>query len=486
MNTKTRVLAILLLLGGLGVGYFDYLSETNPTSWAYRPFRLGLDLSGGSQLIYDADTSKIDPSQVGEAMSALREVIERRVNAFGVGEPIVQAEQVGIGNNAKHRLIVELPGVTDLKKAQAMINETPSLEFRIERPDGVEKEAIRNAKKAVADYLQEISTINASTTVEELNRKITDRFGAEKLALAQEDADFMSSGFTGKYLKSSTVQFNQDSIGPSIGLAFNDEGVKLFAKITEENVNKKLAIFLDGKMLSAPVIREPIRDGKAEISGQFTVTEAKTLVRNLNLGALPVPVSLASTQTIGATLGEEAMKAGVKSGLIGLIFIALFMLFWYRLPGLIAVISLSIYVALVLAIFKLIPVTLTAAGIAGFILSLGIAVDANVLIFERLKEEIRNGKNVQNAVTDGFARAWSSIRDSNISTILSSVILFWFGSSLIRGFGLNLAIGVIISMFTAITVTRTLLFSLGFKGESKIVRFLFSSGFTTAKNTNQK
>jgi len=151
MNTKIRVLAILLLLGGLGVGYFDYLSETNPTSWAYRPFRLGLDLSGGSQLIYDADTSKIDPSQVGEAMSALREVIERRVNAFGVGEPIVQAEQVGIGNNAKHRLIVELPGVTDLKKAQAMINETPSLEFRIERPDGVEKEAIRNAKKAVWD-----------------------------------------------------------------------------------------------------------------------------------------------------------------------------------------------------------------------------------------------------------------------------------------------------------------------------------------------
>ena len=484
MNTKTRFLALLLLIGGILIGYFVYVSETDVKSWAYRPFRLGLDLSGGSQLIYEADTSKIDPSQIGEAMSALREVIERRVNAFGVGEPIVQAEQVGIGASAKHRLIVELPGVTDVKKAQEMISETPSLGFKIERPDGAEKQAIVSAKKEVADYLQTISA--SSTSVAKLTEQLNSRFGAEKIALAQEDADFVSSGFTGKYLQKSTVQFNPNSIGPSIGLSFNDEGVKLFAQITEANVNKKLAIFLDGNMISAPVIREVIRDGKAEISGQFTVTEAKTLVRNLNLGALPLPVSLASTQTIGPTLGEVAMKSGVKAGLIGLIFIALFMLFWYRLPGLVAVVSLSIYVAIVLSIFKLIPVTLTAAGIAGFILSIGIAVDANVLIFERLKEELRNGKNVQNAMTDGFARAWSSIRDSNISTILSSIILFWFGSSLIRGFGLNLAIGVIVSMFTAITVTRTLLFALGFKGESKFVRFLFSSGLTTAKNDNLK
>ncbi|MEK7091837.1 MAG: SecD/SecF family protein translocase subunit, partial [Patescibacteria group bacterium] len=219
---------------------------------------------------------------------------------------------------------------------------------------------------------------------------------------------------------------------------------------------------------------------------QFSLAEAKELVKNLNLGALPVPISLASTQTIGATLGGEALAKGLKAGVIGFIIIAIFMVLWYRLPGVVAVLSLSIYVAIMLSIFKLIPVTLTAAGIAGFILSIGIAVDANVLIFERLKEEINNGKKVQEALHDGFTRAWSSIRDSNTSTILSSIILFWFGSSLIKGFGLNLAIGVIISMFTAITVTRTFLLALGFKGESRLVRFLFSSGLSTAKGSANK
>jgi preprotein translocase subunit SecD len=253
----------------------------------------------------------------------------------------------------------------------------------------------------------------------------------------------------------------------------------LFAKITTEHKGEVLAIFLDGVAISSPVIQEPITDGKAIISGQFTPDQAKSLVRDLNYGALPVPIELVSTATVGASLGENAKTAGVKAGVWGLILIVAFLILWYRLPGFIASISLVIYIILSLAIFKLIPVTFTAAGIAGFILSIGMAVDANILIFERMKEELKRGKSVNDALHEGFSRAWLSIRDSNISSIITAIILFWLGTSAIKGFALTLGLGVAISMFTAITVSRTFLFAVAPKSNgqvSKLSKFLFSNG----------
>ncbi|MDQ5957691.1 MAG: preprotein translocase subunit SecD, partial [Patescibacteria group bacterium] len=400
-----------------------YASEfTGKFVWD-RPFRLGLDLSGGTHLVYKADVSDISYTEVGEAMSALKEVIERRVNVFGVSEPLIQVEQSGLGESANHKLIVELPGVTNVEEALAMISKTPVLEFKTEGP----------------------------------NIKTDD--------LA---ASYIDSGLTGKYLKRAQVVFPQSqgggaSLGPIVLVEFDKKGSELFAQITKDNVGKTVGIFLDGELMSAPVVQEAISSGEAQITGNYTVAEAKELVRNLNLGALPVPIALDSTQTIGPTLGADVLNAGIKAGVIGFILLALFMIVWYRLPGLVAVFALTTYVVIILALFKTLPVTITAAGIAGLILSIGIAVDANVLIFERMKEEMAKGHSIHEAIKDGFARAWLSIRDSNLSGIISASVLFWFGTSMIKGFALTLIIGILVSMFSAITVTRTFLFALGVK-----------------------
>lgn len=432
---KTRVLALILIIFGVALGAFVYYSQLATEGWLNRPFKLGLDLKGGSHLIYEADTATLAPADVVPAMDSLREVIERRVNAFGVGEPVIQVEKAGVGSAAKYRLIVELPGVTDLDQALAMIAKTPVLQFATIDP----------------------STLEAETP---------------------EAVKFTPTNLTGRYLKRANVQFTQASLGPAISLEFNAEGSKIFADLTKANIGLPIGILLDGELLSAPVVREPITNGQAEISGQFTVEEAKTLARDLNLGALPVPIKLVGSETIGATLGADVLNKGIEAGLIGFAIIALFMVVWYRLPGLVAVISLIIYVLLMLALFKLIPVTLTAAGIAGLILSIGIAVDANVLIFERLKEEIKTDKKMHEAMSEGFARAWLAIRDSNITHIIAGVILFWFGTAFIKGFALTFALGTIVSMFTAITVTRTLLLALGVKHKTPLTTFLFGSGFT--------
>lgn len=471
---KKRIIAFLLLLAGILVGLFVYYSEVDKNFSFYKPFKLGLDLKGGSQLIYLADTSSLKPIDVKDAMASLKEVIERRVNYFGVTEPIVTVEQAGIGASIQQRLVVELPGETDLKKAEEMIGKTPTLDFKVERPDGSEKEAIIKAQKDITDFLNQ----NASTTLSafDFNNFAISQLGSSTIALTNQDPNFISTELTGKYLSKAAVEWANQSITPSIGITFTDEGGKIFAELTKTNINKKIGIFLDNQLISAPNVREEITDGSAEISGQFTNAEATELVRNLNLGALPVPITLASTQTVGATLGGEAMAKGIKAGLIGFLVIAIFMIVWYRLPGLVSAISLSIYVALMLSIFKLIPVTLTAAGIAGFILTLGIAVDANVLIFERMKEELRRGKNIQGAMHDGFSRAWTSIRDSNLCTIISGCVLFWFGTSLIKGFALNLVLGVLVSMLTAIILTRSLLFAIGSVENKGLSKFLFSNG----------
>jgi len=439
MSAKYRFISFLLILAGLGIAYFDAVNFLKPESFLYSrilsvPFKLGLDLQGGVHLTYKADLSAIKPAEAADAMEGLRDVIERRVNAFGVGEPLVQAEKSAGGDQ---RLIVELPGVTNVNEAIKMIGETPFLEFKTENP---------NADKLTEEEKKDSSKV------------------------------FVSSDLTGRYLKKAILDFDQTTFEPVISLEFNDEGGKLFAKMTKENVGKSIAIFLDGAPISVPNVREEITGGKAQITGQFTPQEAKLLVQRLNSGALPVPVSLISQQSVGPTLGEKFLAKGIMAGIYGMILVSLFLILWYRLPGLAAVLALGLYTIIILALFKLIPVTLTAAGIAGFILSVGMAVDANILIFERMKEELKKGKNLQSAVSEGFSRAWLSIRDSNISSLITAGILFWMGTSMIKGFALTLGVGILISMFSAITVSRTFLLAIGLKGESRIGKFLFGSG----------
>ncbi|MEK7471030.1 MAG: protein translocase subunit SecD [Patescibacteria group bacterium] len=454
---KKIILSIFILILGAGVGFFVYKSEANyrklpvdtkATGLSKFPFKLGLDLSGGSHLIYKADTSLVLSGQVGDSMNALRDVIERRINIFGVSEPVVQVQHGGFVSGAGEQLIVDLPGVTDVKQAIDMIGLTPLLEFKIEAPKGT-PQTVTVGKDG--------------------------KINLDNINLGQQ---FVSTELTGRYLKKAILEFDTNTREPKVSLQFDDTGTKLFAQITKDNIGKMVAIYLDGAPISTPVVREEIPNGQAVISGSFTPTEAKMLVGRLNSGALPVPITLLSTQTIGAILGDSAVNAGVKAAIIGFLLVALFLIILYRLPGLIATISLCIFIVIILALFKLMPVTLTAAGIAGFIISIGIAVDANVLIFERVKEELRSGKSIADSISIGFSRAWFSIRDSNISSFITAVILFWFGTSLIKGFALTLGMGIIVSMFSAIIITRIFLSTIGFIGEGKIARFLFSSGFS--------
>ncbi len=463
---RKRFIAFILLLAGTGVGFAVWDGEQNPQgTFGNFPFKYGLDISGGTHLVYEADASKLPASEVGQSMDALRDVIERRVNLFGVSEPIVQIEESGtFSGNVSHRLIVELPGVTDIDKAVTLIGQTPTLEFKTERPQGDERTAIVAAYQKAQEALK-----NASTTGAKQEDILSD-------PLLHEDPNYISTLLTGAYLQKATLTFDSRTNEPKVLLAFNSEGRQMFADITKANVNKTVAIYLDGSPISTPVVREAITDGNAEISGKFNVQEARELVGRLNSGALPVSIKLLSSQTVGASLGESALHSGVRAGLVGVLIVALFLIFWYRLPGIVAVVALCVYIALMLALFKLIPVTLTAAGIAGFILSVGMAVDANILIFERMKEELKKGKDIGDAMHDGFARAWLSIRDSNISSIISTIILFWFGTSLVKGFALTLFIGVVVSMFSAITVTRSFLYAFGTKGTSRTIRFFFGSG----------
>ncbi|MDP3726337.1 MAG: protein translocase subunit SecD [bacterium] len=453
---KIRLSAVAIFIVGFAIGYFIFASEKTEGRFA---FKLGLDLSGGTHLVYKADVSEIDAAEVKNAMDALRDVIERRVNLFGVAEPIVQVESTSgiISAEKEERLIVELPGITNVDEATTMIGQTPLLEFRLERPDGPEKEKILKELRAFEEKLGETKNITESD-------------------LPDVNALFLPTKLTGRFLTKATLAFDNVTGAPRILLDFDEEGAALFGRITGENVGKILAIYLDGVPISQPIIQQEILGGRAEITGTFSPQDAKTLVGRLNSGALPIPIKLLGSQTIGSSLGKEAKEQGVKAGIVGSIFVALFMVIWYRLPGVVAVFALGMYIVLMLGLFKIIPITLTAAGIAGFILSIGMAVDANVLIFERTKEELLRGVPLSDAVARGFLRAWSSIRDSNISSIITAVILFWFGTSLIEGFALVFALGVLVSMITAISVTRTLLYAISFHNETRFSKFLFGSG----------
>ena len=524
--------------------------------WNSTKFHLGLDLQGGTHLVYQADTSSIDQADRESAVAGVRDVIERRVNAFGVSEPVVQTNLVG----DEYRVIVELAGVKDVNEAIQMIGETPLLEFKEQNPNfeeelteeeqqqleeensKIKKEAEAVLNRALAgenfgelarefsedigsatqggelgwarkgmfvkefeeqifdilkpgeiapylvetqfgyhiikkieerDYEPEVKLKNVTTeenspfeledtteTAIEKEKEVSSAhilFKTLKAEDIKQSEGWLNTELSGKHLKRSQVQFDQNTGEPEVSLEFNDEGKDLFAEITTRNVGKPVAIFLDGYAISVPTVNEPIREGRAVITGRFNIKEAKELVQRLNAGALPVPINLISQQTVGASLGQESVDKSLFAGLIGLAAVALFMILYYRLPGLLAVLALAIYTAIVLTLFKVIPVTLTLAGVAGFILSVGMAVDANVLIFERLKEELKNGRELDSAIEEGFKRAWTSIRDSNLSTILTCLILIWFGTSIIKGFAITLALGVVISMFSAIMVTRSFL-----------------------------
>ena len=630
------------LPGGAQGPALQWLGKIKLGHYPERPFRLGLDLQGGAHLVYEADVSKIDSSERDSAIDGVRDVIERRVNAFGVSEPLIQTARTG----NSWRVVVELAGIKDVKEAIKQIGETPVLEFKEEAipeptksltPDQKREmeEYNKKARKQVDEALTELKTqvdktggadfialakkysddqlnnnfggaigfvtrdsaypelweaadrngagsiilqpietsegwnilnvqgmeergsevhaqhllvcfrgaerCDQDTSKDEARKKIeelkniatTDNFeklvrenstepGAKErsgdlgffprggmvkpfedavfsmqdgtisdlvetqfgfhlirriesrpikaynlarvLIKTKKEADYIpapepwkNTGLSGKHLTRAAVQFDQNTSTPHVALEFNSDGAKLFRDITSSNVGKLVAIFLDGSPISVPRVQAVITDGRAVITGNFTIQEAKLLAQRLNAGALPIPITLVSQQTVGATLGEASIRASLKAALIGFTLVALFMIIYYRLAGFLAVLALTLYSTIVLALFKLIPVTLTLSGIAGFVLSIGMAVDTNVLQFERLKEELRAGKGLQQAIEDAFVRAWPSIRDSHVTTLFSALIMFWFSTSLVKGFGLTLAIGVLISLFSAITVTRVFL-----------------------------
>lgn len=532
-SLRLRLLGVIFLTVFAGV--LAYPRSVSRVPWigaAVSGLRinLGLDLQGGIHLEYAVDTSQIPEEKRSDALQAALAVIERRVNAFGVGEPLVQLSRSG----SEDRIIVELPGVKDVDEAKKMLKETPYLEFQEDNSEEVQKqldglnevskkqaEAALERVKQGADFAElakaeskdpgsadkggDLDFAKKGQFVKEFDDvlfnpdfkvgtvwpdlvetsfgwhiiKKTDEkgegddhqvrashilFPKQTLDRLPETARFKSSGLSGKNLKNAFVDYGGgQGLGlPQVSLQFDAEGAKLFAELTKRDIGKQIAILLDGEIISAPTVQAEIPNGQAVITGNYTLAEAKALVSRLNEGALPAPITLIGQQTVSASLGEHSLQQSLFAGMVGVGAVMLFVIAYYRFFGLIAAYTLSLYAGLLFAIFKLssltpFPITLSLAGIAGFVLSIGMAVDANILIFERTWEEMKQGKHLSKAIEEGFRRAWPSIRDGNYSTLLTCLILMWLGTGFVKGFALILLLGVLFSMFTAIVLTRTLL-----------------------------
>lgn len=394
-------ISLILVLAVIGFGAYVAWPSTSRLGARDVSINQGLDLQGGVRLVYELDLSKTAEAEKNNAVESTRRVIERRVNTTGVAEPLIQPGKLG----SSQTMIVELPGIKDVNQAISLIGKTAQLDFR-ETNDGQQ---------------------------------------------------WLPTGLTGKQLAKATVTFDPTTNKPQISLEFNDDGKKLFGEITARSVGKPVGIFLDDDIISAPTVQEQITAGEAVITGQFTIQEVREITNLLNAGALDVPVKLVEQRTVGATLGADSVKKSLVAGAIGLLMVIVFMLINYRVAGLVAVLALLGYSLMTFALFKLIPVTLTLAGIAGFILSIGMAVDANILIFERMREELRRGRDLKAALEESFRRAWPSVRDSNVATLITCAILYFTTTGLIRGFALTLAIGVLVSLFSSITVSRIFL-----------------------------
>ncbi len=531
--TAFALLMVFPVYANKGIDWVNKKANLGLPNFPASGFNLGLDLQGGAHLIYQANTALIPDSDKASAVEGVRDVIERRVRGgLGVAEPLVQTTKV----NNDYRVIVELPGVTDVNQAIKMIGETPILEFKEQNNEplraltAVETKQMNDYNAQAQKKAQEaLSAVNSGMDFAaavtqyseddktktnagdlgfidnrifpdiykwagehkdgEISKLLVKSFDGlnivKRISVLAADASstaprqydvarifikikqpidivppaeqWKSAGLSGKQLKRADVSQDSRTGQVQVALQFNDEGTQLFAELTKRNVGKPVAIFLDGTPISIPVVNEPILNGSAVISGSFSLQDARLLAQRLNSGALPVPVDLISQQKVGATLGADSMQKSFKAGIAGLLAVIIFMIFYYRLPGVLAALALGVYATVALAIFKLIGVTLTLSGIAGFILSIGVAVDANVLVFERLKEELRSGKTLRSGMEEAFVRAWPSIRDSNVSALISCACLIWFGTGFVQGFAVTLAIGVLVSMFTAIIVTRTIM-----------------------------
>lgn len=435
MFAPRRVFILLLLLTALLVvldlpeNYRIKDRIINPPKFSTT--HLGLDLSGGIHVALVANMKDIKQEDRLDALESAKQIIERRVNFFGVSEPLVQTAK----SSDTYRIIVELPGISDVESAVGLIGQTAKLEFR--------------------EFTDAAQATGAAFTIPTLT-------------------DTKSVNITGKDLKKAQVEFSSQTGEPEVGIEFTSEGAQKFGDVTTRLVGKLLAIFLDNQPLTWPRVNSAITDGRAVITGNFTQDQAKRLALQLNAGALPVPVTVVEKRAVGATLGTQSVSKSLKAGAIGLVIVAVFMISKYGILGIYADMALILYGLITFALFRLIPVTLTLPGIAGFILSMGMAVDANILIFERYKEEFRKGKPWNIAMELGFGKAWHSIRDANITTIITSLILFnpgnwnFFPSSgLVRGFAATLLIGVLVSLFTGIVVTRTFIRVL-YNGPKKI------------------
>src|SRR3989338_5229491 len=411
MQRYSGLLLTFIIIFAVIAGFFIY-PKSPIGDW--RPWRLGLDLVGGSHLVYNVDLSQVPENDRTSVLNGIRDVVERRVNLYGVSEPQVFVAKSG----TQDQLVVELAGVKDIGEAIKQIGETPLLDFRTVEQNG------------------------SSTSYGQTN-------------------------LTGRYIKSAQLSFDPTTQAPQVSLEFTDEGAGIFERMKEENVGKPIGVFLDNIIIEEPTVQQKISGGKAVITGRFTIQTARALVERFNAGALPAPITLVDQLTIDPSLGSNSLQKAMVAGTIGTALVMLFMVLYYGVFGVYAALALIIYVLFTLAVFKIIPITLTLAGLAGFIITIGMAVDANILIFERVKEEAKKGIHKMGAVHEVFNRAWPSIRDSNTSTIITAVILYFFTSSFVKGFALTLLLGVIVSLFSAITTTRLFLEVFSAKKESQ-------------------